>query len=730
MKIPTFFSREREETQAVDLRISGHWAVGGMVMVAILVLIAALSVTINSGYGVSLQNLALLTFSLAIACVFIYLWHPDLGIISILVSLVVCFFSGLFWQHLFNSLILLMIPVVLAAVLHSLRVSLAFAGLETLLLLLFFSVGILQSNEVILALALIWLAFILQYAVYRPVYQAVTWYRSNYNMIQVELEMLRSEREERGKLIEELDHANRQLAALFDKTIVLRQIAEDSEKSKAIFVAKVSHEFRTPLSMIIGLSGLILSDQDIYGSKLPAELVEDVTIINRNCEHLAKLVNDVLDLTRSEAGQLTINRDWTDIPPEIEEVVSEISPLIEKKRIKLTLDLPTNLPRVYCDRLRIRQVVLNLVGNAALYTERGNIRVSVSFDNRYITFDIADSGPGIPASDLELIFEPFFRGRNRQAGETGSSGLGLSICRQFVELHGGQIWVKSEPGKGSIFSFKIPIHPQEPPHTGPARWISEERIWQDRKSRLTVDSSPTHQKVIVYDPGGELTQLLGHYKEEVDFESTSDLEVAIQQSKTYSVSAVLVNGHTPEQALQLVDQCRSRLFDTPVVGCIYPPYLQQLRDSGVIAYLMKPIVVSELQQVIQNVPGLKKRILIVDDDADLCKLLARMFSRMDENCQTFMAFSGEEALEMIPNLNPDLILLDIVLGGMDGWDVLKVKNKTAELRQIPVVILSGQDTLIEHLATPVMLSAYGAGLNIDKLLLSALNFSALMFRTE
>ena len=126
----------------------------------------------------------------------------------------------------------------------------------------------------------------------------------------------------------------------------------------------------------------------------------------------------------------------------------------------------------------------------------------------------------------------------------------------------------------------------------------------------------------------------------------------------------------------------------------------------------------------------RRRILLVDDDRDLCKLLERMLVKLDADCQTFTAFSGEAALEMIPNVNPDLILLDIVMDGIDGWEVLKLKNESPEFRQIPVIILSGQDSHIEHLTTPVVLSAFGPGLNIDKLLLSTLDFSSLMFRTE
>jgi signal transduction histidine kinase/CheY-like chemotaxis protein len=728
MKLPVFFTREIEETQAVDLRISGYWVIGGLVLTATLVMILAISMMDNHFPVASWQNMALLAFTLTTASVFIYVWKPVLGILCALSSLVLGIFVGLFELHLFDSLIWLVIPVILAAILHSLRMALVFAGVESLLALSVLAFGSMSASAVLVALSLIWFSILLLIGIYQPVYQAVNWYRSNSNMIEKELEQIRSERQERAELIEELDLANRQLATLYNKNTLLRQIAEDSEKDKAIFVAKVSHEFRTPLSMIIGLSGIILSDQKIYGRSLPVDLVEDITIINRNCEHLAKLVNDVLDLTRSETGQLVFNFDWSDISLDIKEVASEISPLLEKKNLELILDLPDDLPRVYCDHLRIRQVILNLVGNAAHYTEKGSLQVCVMVEDNFVRINITDSGLGIPVDDLDIIFEPFMRGRNRPAGEASSSGLGLSIARQFVELHGGQIWVNSELGKGSTFSFKIPIFPQEPHRASPARWISQEKIWQERKPRQMVEPTPTRKKVVVYDPGGELTSLLVHHQKDIDFDSTDDMLKVIQKCQFQSVAVVLVNGHVPEQTLEFVDFCRSRLFDTPVVGCVFPPYLQQLKDYGVVSYLMKPVIFEDFQREVHNAPGSKKRILIVDDDSDLCNLLSRMLTKVDEQCLTFIAASGEEALEVMPELKPDLVLLDIVMGGMDGWEVLKEKNRSSELRQIPVIILSGQDSQIEHMTTPVLYSAFGAGLDIQKMLLSALDFSALMFK--
>jgi signal transduction histidine kinase/CheY-like chemotaxis protein len=729
MKMATFLSSDRETTQAVDLRISDHWMIGGLVFAATLLMIASISMTTNTTLSKHWQNLALIAFVLTVTSLFLHTWKPQVGIVCTLSSLAVCISLGLFWLHLFSSAIWLAIPVILAAILRSLRMALAFAGAESALSLFLLASGEMQNRQALLALALIWLAFVFLCAVYQPVYQAINWYRANYKLIQNELDQARSERQGRVQLIEELDLANRQLASLYNKTTFLRQIAEDSEKEKAIFVAKVSHEFRTPLSMIIGLSGLILSDKTYYGTRLPPDLVEDIAIINRNCGHLAKLVNDVLDLTRSEVGQLSLNLDWADIPLEIEEAVFEISPLLEKKKLEFILNIQANLPRVYCDHLRIRQVILNLLSNAAHYTEKGSIQVSVFADAHFITFDIVDSGPGIPVDDLDLIFEPFERGHNRPAGEAGGSGLGLSISRQFIELHGGQIWAKSELGKGSTFSFKIPILPQVPSHASPARWISQEKMWQDRKPRLTVEPTPIKQKVVVYDPGGELTRLLVHHTiREVDFESTQDIETVVKKSQYQSVAAVLVNGHTPEQTLELVSEFRSSLFDTPVMGCVYPPYLQQLKDAGVVSYMMKPIIFEEFQREIQKAPGLKKRILIVDDDRDLCNLLVRMLGRLDASCQVYAASSGEQALKMLPGLDPDLILLDIVMGGMDGWELLKEKNRSKKFHKIPVIILSGQDPQIEHMTTPILLSTFGAGLNVDKLLLSVLDFSNLMLK--
>jgi CheY-like chemotaxis protein len=226
-----------------------------------------------------------------------------------------------------------------------------------------------------------------------------------------------------------------------------------------------------------------------------------------------------------------------------------------------------------------------------------------------------------------------------------------------------------------------------------------------------------------------LPVLLHHRSNDIDFVNVGSLEEMIFQSKHNPVSAVLVNGRTPELAVQIVEQCRERLFDTPVIGCVFPSYLEHLKESGVTAYLTKPIRFEELQRAIQQTHRPIHRILIVDDDNDLRKLMLRMLS-LDGQFQVYTASSGEEALKLMPVLNPDLLLLDIVLGDMSGWDLLQTKNSSTVLSDISVIVLSGQDPQIEQLTTPVMLSTFGDGLPVDKLLESALGFSSIVFKTE
>ncbi len=178
--------------------------------------------------------------------------------------------------------------------------------------------------------------------------------------------------------------------------------------------------------------------------------------MRRNCEHLASMINDVLDLSQIEAGRLALHKEWVDWHEVIERALVIVRPLLAKKGIALHLSIPDDLPRIYCDRTRIRQVILNLLSNATRFTDEGSITVTVRAESQYVVISVCDTGPGISAEDASRIFEPFQQGSFQQRRDQGGSGLGLSISKQFVELHGGRMWLQSEPGRGSTFSFRIP----------------------------------------------------------------------------------------------------------------------------------------------------------------------------------------------------------------------------------------------------------------------------------
>lgn len=238
----------------------------------------------------------------------------------------------------------------------------------------------------------------------------------------------------------------------------------EADRLKSQFLANMSHELRTPLNSIIGFSKVILKGID---GPITGKQEEDLNAIYNAGQHLLGLINDILDLSRIEAGKMELAFTEVDLGEIIRGVMSTAVGLVKEKPIELILDIPENLPPLQADNIRIRQVLLNLVSNAAKFTEEGHIGVSARMIKRGGQSDIVvavfDTGPGIHPTDQEKIFEPFSQVDASPTRKTGGTGLGLSICRHLVELHGGIIWVESVPDEGSTFAFTLPYNPAETP---------------------------------------------------------------------------------------------------------------------------------------------------------------------------------------------------------------------------------------------------------------------------
>jgi len=226
-----------------------------------------------------------------------------------------------------------------------------------------------------------------------------------------------------------------------------------ANQHKAEFLANMSHELRTPLNSILGFSQLLLEGD---GGVLTRDQRQDVDIIAQNGQHLLALINDLLDISKLEAGKAQLNRGEVEVEPLISECVESVSSLAKTKKLDLSAAVSEEVGRVFADGPKLKQILLNLLGNAIKFTESGNVRVTAERQGAELRISVRDTGIGVPAEDVDRIFESFQQGKSGISGKYQGTGLGLAICRQLVEMHGGRIWVKSTPGQGSTFTFTIP----------------------------------------------------------------------------------------------------------------------------------------------------------------------------------------------------------------------------------------------------------------------------------
>ncbi|MGQ9555417.1 MAG: sensor histidine kinase, partial [Anaerolineae bacterium] len=272
---------------------------------------------------------------------------------------------------------------------------------------------------------------------------------------------VRARQEEVNRLNKALKLSNGLLKRSFHELALAQKETAEARHLKEQFATTVSHELRTPLSIILGFVDVMQHYPDVYGEvNWTPVLRRDLSEIQRSAKYLSRLVDDILDLARVQALKMPIHREQTDLRSLMEEVIDLASRLLlEKSSVRLQLDVPEYLPSLYLDHTRIRQVLLNLLANACRFTMEGEIRVQASLEQDEVLVSVSDTGPGIPAEQLETIFEEFRQGappaiaEQRDAGK----GLGLAIAKHFVHMHGGRIWAESKPGQGSTFYFSLPI---------------------------------------------------------------------------------------------------------------------------------------------------------------------------------------------------------------------------------------------------------------------------------
>jgi CheY-like chemotaxis protein len=458
----------------------------------------------------------------------------------------------------------------------------------------------------------------------------------------------------------------------------------------------------------------LIEAPNIYGAQLPSQLLDDLKIVHRNCEHLSGMINDVLDLSQTEAGRLTLRRTTGDVREDILHAVEIVRPLAEKKGVALAVEIPNSPAFCSRDQTRLRQVLLNLLSNAARYTAKGSITVRLLLQPCQMRIEVADTGPGIEAADLDRIFEPFFQSGHLEGLAQKGSGLGLSISKQFVEMHGGKMGVASVRHAGSTFWLSIPTHPADEPVAKADRWIHSEWAWHERQNRVELPVAPRQRRVILLDTVDGIHPFLDEQSDQVEVVCQETIADVVTATTATPAHGVIVNGSSAESILPVMAELCRQVPDTPVLGWAMPTPTHRARAAGAMDYLVKPVTRADLVAILETLPRIQ-RVLIVDDDGEVQRLLTRFLYTYDETIRVATATDVESALHLLCAFSPDLMLLDLTLEHGTGWELLARKQELPDLAAIPAVILSAQDPVDQPFHSPFLVASIGQGLPLTSL---------------
>lgn len=468
---------------------------------------------------------------------------------------------------------------------------------------------------------------------------------------------------------------------------ILRDITKEVEadRAKSEFVSTVSHELRTPMTAIKGYTDLL------YGGAagpINAEQQRFLSTIKTNTDRLTALINDLLDISRMETGRVRFEPRPLQIGEVIADVVNVLAGQAEGKQQHLSYDIAAGLPDIMGDRDRLNQVLTNLIGNAIRYTpEGGEIVVRAYLVEKAVRVDVQDTGIGIAPEDLGHIFERFYRADHPLVQESRGTGLGLYIVKMFIEMHGGRIWVESELGKGSTFTFilPVPVHEEE----GEAIRRMPPHLVARIRTILVVDDDRDTAELVKrqLENSGYRALILGRGR-------TVEMWVKEKRPDLIILDLILpdISGLDVLRALKE----NPVTADIPVIVQTIVPDDGSAWELGIANYLVKPVAGERLVQAVEQALTWQGRILVVEDDPDTVGLLAATVRQI--GFTPLVAIDGYEALTMARRHRPNLILLDLRLPGMDGYEALTHLKRDAVTQTIPIVAISAHvaDTEMER----------------------------------
>lgn len=619
------------------------------------------------------------------------------------------------WSGMMEAVIFLALPVGLAAVWIGLPCSIATAVACSLFLLF----GLPQIEAVLSSVAVInlWVTIWLIWLTSRPLLLARQWFEASFQQSREALEESRDYQFQLRQALDDLTEANHQLAQLHRLAHDLRRQADEARRSKEQFVANVSHELRTPLNMIIGFSEMAMNSPETYGPNIPQSLLADLEIVLRNSRHLSSLIDDVLDLSQIDAGQMALMKEPVALSDVLSAAITAVQPLFNAKGLTLRADIPRDLPLLHCDRIRIRQVLLNLLSNAGRFTEQGGVRVGAGQEGDQIVVSVADTGPGIKREKIDEVFKPFQQIDGSIHNHWTGSGLGLSISKHFVELHQGRMWLESAPGQGATFYFRLPVAEDLTTADGEVmRWFSPHLTYVERTHRPSLPVAADRPRLIVFEDGSTLIRLLTRYLHNAELVGVASLEGAITEIEQVPAQALLINAASVSESLRRIESEIALPYGLPAIVCSVPGIRDAAESLGVFDYLIKPISREALLAVLDRLGMDGKTILVVDDEPDVLRLFRRMLASARRGYRVLRASSVYQARHLLREQQPDVILTDLIMPEMDGFQFIADLQGDPALRHIPIVVTSARDPSGQPIVSKSLAVIRGDGIAMPQLL--------------